>query len=357
VKPAFPLLFALLLCSAASAAITIPVPDIGQLNSSAMNIIKNSLPSLQNASGMQNIPAPAVSGMPSAPAAALPEISIPISQLRELVILLVFFTYVFAAGRIADFLQNSGRAISKRELVLAPFAFMFLSAVGVVAYFSSDYWIPPQNTIITEAFYLLFIPLAIAIGIGAMVLNSFFHDRLNFFQSADLSVKIVLSPLFDGMQGYFTALGAAAIVVGISIISYFSSGSDLALVTMDFLLLSVVVSLYFLYHVFTARTNESKASNVVTMLTILFPSVLRSYFTELVCAGLEHLPFGLFPSCPLLQVGNEVTLALSVAATLILLVPVIPVVYAIAVNGLRMFSALSLVLKKETPPKKQKEEE
>jgi hypothetical protein len=52
-----------------------------------------------------------------------------------------------------------------------------------------------------------------------------------------------------------------------------------------------------------------------------------------------------FEACPIDNVGNEVTLALSVLATLVLVVPVIPLFYAAAVNIMRMFSLLAVIRK------------
>lgn len=294
--------------------------------------------------------------LPSLPGVPLPDVSlpapkivVPLSQLRDIAIFAVLLCYIFAAGKIADFLQSSGRKISKREALLAPFAYMFLSCLGLLAYVSSGLWVPPQNTLITTAVYLLGIPLGIVIGLGAIVLYGFFRDRLNPVQSLDLSMRIILAPIFDGLRGYWTALGAAAILGGISGFTYWSSGGNFSLVTLDFLLLSSVVALYFLYRALTSHTNEGKASNVVTMLTIIAPSVLRLFFKDLVCAGLSLIPLDFFRSCPLQQVGNEVTLALSVAATLILLVPIIPVIYAMVVNLLRVATVVELLMRREQP--------
>ncbi|HIH19424.1 TPA: hypothetical protein HA225_05620 [Candidatus Micrarchaeota archaeon] len=259
----------------------------------------------------------------------------------------VLLCYIFAAGRIADFLQSSGRSVSKKEIIYAPIAYVLFSMIGVIFYFGSGSFAPPQNTLITNAVYLLLIPLGIAIGVGTVVLHSFFRDRLNAVQSLDLSMKIILAPIFDGMRGYWVAIGAAALVVFISGASYFSSGGNFSLVTFDFLLASILVAIYFLYKAFTSRTNEGRASNIVTMLTVLSPSLLRLYFREMVCAWLTKIPIDFFRSCPLDQVGSEVTLALSVAATLLVLVPVIPLIYAVMVNALRVLSVLQVLTRKE----------
>ncbi|VVC01499.1 Uncharacterised protein [uncultured archaeon] len=286
----------------------------------------------------------------SAQAPALPGGALfPASEIQHAMIIGVLLCYVFAAGRIADFLQSCGRKIAKREVIYAPLAYMLFSMIGVIFYFISGSAAPPQNTIITLAVYLLLIPLGICIGIGALVLHSFFRDRLSAVQSLDLSMKIILAPLFDGIRGYWTAIGAAALVVFISGASWFSSGGNFSLITLDFLLASMLAAVYFLYKALTSRTNEGRASNVVTMLTLLAPSVLRLYFKDIVCALLSQIPIDFFRSCPLDQIGNEVTLALSVAATLVILVPVIPVVYAIMVNALRVASVMQALAGKEQP--------
>ena len=58
----------------------------------------------------------------------------------------------------------------------------------------------------------------------------------------------------------------------------------------------------------------------------------------------------------LLQAGNEVTLALSVLATLVLLVPIIPIIYAVIVNAFCAASAFSVLLQNEKPGKGKKKE-
>lgn len=328
------------------------LPDINKLigNANLTDMAKQA--QQMQGQGAQNLTdmakqAAGVAGLPSIALPAPPTIIVPASQLRILGVISVILFFIFAAGKIADFLQSSGKKISKREALYSPFAYIFLSGLGVLLYFSSSFWKPPQDTLITNAFYLLLIPAAIVIGVGALVLHSFFHGRLNAVQSLDLSMHIILAPVFDGLKGYWTALGAAAILVGISSFAFYSSGGRLALVTLDFLLLSIVVSLYYLYRALTSTGNENKASNVVTMLTILAPSILQGFFKELVCAVLSHIPLDFFRSCPLYQVGNEVTLALSVGATLLLMVPVVPIVYAMMVNLLRALTLAQLLLKKE----------
>lgn len=258
----------------------------------------------------------------------------------------VVLFYLFSAGRIADFLQTGGRPITKKEVLLVPFIFMVFSSVGVLFYFSSPYWVPPQNTIVTNAIYLLAIPLAISIVLGAFVLCSFFHGRLNVIQSFDLSSRIVLAPLFDGLKGYWTMINVIFILGIIATISFYSSGGNFSLITLDFLLLSLLVASYFIYHAVTGAGNENKASNFVTALVLIAPSVLRMYFKELVCKGLMMVPFSIFATCPLDQMGSEITLAISVLATLIILIPVIPFAYAIMVNLLRFMAAVEVMVRK-----------
>lgn len=272
-------------------------------------------------------------------------------ELREIVILGVVLSYIFASGRIADFVEARGFRLSKKEVLLAPFAYMLLSAIGVLLYFSSGAYLPPQDTIITLAVYLVLLPVAIAVGLGALVLHYFFHDRLNPVQSLDLSLRILLAPIFDGWKGYWTALGAAGILAAISTISYYSSGWDFAKVSLDFLLLSAIVSLYFIYRALTANNNEQRASGFVSALTILTPALIREFLRGLACSALALIPFNIFSACPLDQVGDEVTLALSVFATLLLLIPIIPLVYAIVVNLLRFLTAIEVLLKKEEKSK------
>lgn len=274
-------------------------------------------------------------------------ISISASQLRELVLIAIVLCYVFAAGKIADFLHSSGKKITKREAILAPFAYMLVASIGALAYFSSGAWVPPQNTIITMGVYLLLVPLGITIGLGAIVLHAFFRNRLTPLQSLDFSMRVILAPVFDGIRGYWNALGAAAILVFISGFTFWSSGGNLGLVTLDFLLLSSVASLYFLYKAIISTGNEDKASNLVALLVVLLPSVLRLFFKDIVCAGLSLIPLDFFRNCPLLQAGNEVTLALSVLATLVILMPVIPLAYALIVNLLRFATVLEILFAKE----------
>ncbi|VVB98756.1 Uncharacterised protein [uncultured archaeon] len=279
--------------------------------------------------------------------------TLPVIQLRDIVIVLVVLSYVFAAGRIADFLQSSGRKIKKREAFAAPLAYMLAAAFGVIIYFSSGLWVPPQDTIITLGFYLLLVPLGIAVGLGALVLEAFFHDRLTSPQALDLSIRIIFSPLFDGLSGYWTALAAAGILILISGITSYSSGLNPENMPLDFLILSCIAAAYFLYRTLTARNNEARAGNAVTTLILITPGILRIYFKELVCAILVRLPF--FSSCPLEQAGSDVTLALSVAATLVILIPLIPVAYALAVNLLRFGTLLDVLVKKQAPEKEDDE--
>ena len=274
-----------------------------------------------------------------------------LSQFRDIIIFSAIACYIFAAGKIADFLSSSGRRITKREVVFVPFAYVFLCFFALLLYASSGAWVPPQNTIITTVAYLLAIPLALCIGAGALALHGFFHDRLNPLQSLDLSMHIILAPIFDGLTGYWTAIGAAAVLVLASSLSFWSSGGNFSLVTLDFLIMSALFSLYFLYRALTAQNNEGRASNFVSMLVIFTPSVLRLFLPTVACALLSLIPLQFFKTCPLLQVGNEVTLALSVLATLVLLVPVIPILYALSVNLLRAATAFSVLLRKEKPAK------
>ncbi|MFA6489493.1 MAG: hypothetical protein WCT52_02325 [Candidatus Micrarchaeia archaeon] len=291
-----------------------------------------------------------LSGVAGAAGLALPKvptITIPLSQLRMLAIIAVILFYVFAAGKIADFLQTTGRKITKREALFAPFALMFVSLVFVGFYFMSGAYRPPQDTLITNIVYLVLIPAGITLGVGSFVLYGFFHDRLNFLQSLDLSIHIVLSPIFDGIKGYWTALGAAVILGLISAVVFYSTGGRLALATFDFLLLSVIVSLYYLYRMLTAPGNEAKAGNAVTILCLLAPSIMQRYLKDAVCAILVRLPFGIFQTCPLDSVGSEVTLMASVGATMLLLVPVVPILYAFTVNLLRAITLARLLLTPE----------
>ncbi|MFA5930458.1 MAG: hypothetical protein WC861_06260 [Candidatus Micrarchaeia archaeon] len=274
-----------------------------------------------------------------------------LSQFRDIIIFAAIACYIFAAGKIADFLASSGRRITKREVLLAPFAYVFLCFFALLLYASSGAWVPPQNTIITTVAYLLAIPLALCICAGALALHGFFHDRLSPLQSLDLSMHIVLAPIFDGLTGYWTAIGAAAVLVLASSLSFWSSGGNFSLVTLDFLIMSSLFSLYFLYRALTAKDNEGRASNFVSMLVVFTPSVLRLFLPSIACALLSLIPLQFFRTCPLLQVGNEVTLALSVLATLVLLVPVIPLLYALSVNMLRAATAFSVLLRKEKPAK------
>ena len=284
---------------------------------------------------------------------APPPIIIPASQLRLFAIIAIALFYVFAAGKIADFLQSTGKRITKREALYAPFALMLVSGAFVAVYFLSGAYKPPQDTLITNLVYLILIPAGITLAIGSAVLWAFFRDRLNFLQSLDLSIHIVLSPIFDGLKGYWTALGAALILGIMSVLVFFSTGGRLALATFDFLLLSIIVSLYFLYKMLTVKGSDGKASNAVMILCLLAPSLMQRYFKDLVCAILVRLPFGIFQTCPLDSVGSDVTLAISIGATLLLLAPVVPLLYAFVVNLMRAFALAKLLLTPEpkAPPK------
>lgn len=281
---------------------------------------------------------------------AIPIITIPLSQLRMLAIIAVVLFYVFAAGKIADFLQSTGRKITKREALFAPFAFMFVSIICVAIYFLSGVYRPPQDTLITNIVYLVLVPAGIMLGVGSAVLYGFFRDRLNFLQSLDLSIHIVLSPIFDGIKGYWTALGAAVILGLISTVVFYSTGGRLALATFDFLLLSSIVSLYYLYRMLTTPGNENKAGSAVTILCLLAPSILQRYLKDAVCSLLVRLPFDLFRTCPLDTIGSDVTLMVSIGATMLLLIPVVPILYAFTVNLLRAYTLAALLLMPEPKP-------
>ena len=270
-----------------------------------------------------------------------------LSQFRDIAIFAAAALYIFAAGRIADSLAKLGKHMTRREVLLAPFAYIFVCFLALAIYASSGAWVPPQNTIITAGAYLVLIPLALCIGVGALALHGFFRDRLSLLQSLDLSLHIILAPVFDGLAGYWTAIGAAAVLVLASSLSFWSSGGNFSLVTLDFLIMSAIFSLYFLYRALTAHDNEGRASNFVSMLVVFAPSVLRLFLPSIACALLSLIPLQFFQSCPLLSVGNEVTLALSVLATLVLLVPVIPILYALSVNVLRAATAFAVLLQKE----------
>ena len=280
----------------------------------------------------------------SPPAPSIPNLIIPTIELRYLAIFALILWYVFAAGKIADFLQTSGKPINKREALFAPFAYLLLSAFGILLYVSFGLWKPPQDTLVTNGFYLVAVPIGIAIAAGTIAIYSFFRDRLTLTQSADFSVHIAICPLFDGLQGYWTALGAAAVLVVLSGISFYSSGGQLALATNDFLLLSVVVSAYYLYKAFTAVGNEQKASSVVTVLAIMAPSIIEKFLRQTACAVLSGIPISFFQNC-LLDSG-QATLLLSIAATLILLVPAVPIIYAFTVNLLRALTLSRVLLGK-----------
>ena len=121
----------------------------------------------------------------SAPVELPADIPLAILQLRDVIIIAVVLTYLFASGRIADFIESKGRKVTKREVLLAPFCYMFFACAGVLLYFGSGAWVPPQDTIITTLVYLLLIPLGISVGLGALIISYFFHDRLNPVQSID----------------------------------------------------------------------------------------------------------------------------------------------------------------------------
>ena len=78
---------------------------------------------------------------------------------------------------------------------------------------------------------------------------------------------------------------------------------------------SILISLYYLYRMLTTPGNENKASNAVTILCLLAPSIMQRYLKDAVCAILLQLPFGFFQTCPLDSVGSEVTLMVSIGAS------------------------------------------
>jgi len=313
--------------------------------------VSGALPAVVNNSSIGGmLPIPSAQSM-------LPNISAILSQLRLFILFCIAFCYIFAAGKIAEFLQLSGKAIAKREALAAPLAYVAAGILAVFIYYFSGKWVPPQNTIITMAVYLLIVPLAIFILCGAAVLYAFFKDRLNVIQSLDMSMKIVLAPLFDGLSGYWTALGAAAALAAISSFSFYSSGGNLSLVTLDFFLLSIVVALYFVYRSLTSRGSEAKAADFVTALCILAPSILQAFFKDLFCAAFKLIPIAFFKTCPLNQMDSGATLGVSIAATMILLVPVVPFIYAGAVNLLRASALFAVIMQKEPPRNMAKQEE
>jgi|GEM_PF-1178732 len=318
--------------------------DIGKI-AGALNGTGGITPSA--VAGAAGIGATGVAGSAAAAGIPIPQppaIVIPAGQLYALAALALVFLYVFAAGKIADFLQSSGRKITKREALYAPFAMMFVALVFISFYFLSGMARPPQDTLVTILVYTIVAPAAIAIGIGALVLKGFFADRLSAVQSLDLSLHIVLAPIFDGLKGYWTALGAAAILALISSVAFYSSGGRFALATFDFLLLSILASLYYLYRAFTTPGNENKASNAVVVMCLLAPNLLQRQLKEVACAALSQIPLPFLHPCPLESAGAEVTLALTIGTVMLLLVPVVPIVYAFAINLLRAYSLAKLLL-------------
>ncbi|MFA5105689.1 MAG: hypothetical protein WC506_01890 [Candidatus Micrarchaeia archaeon] len=267
-------------------------------------------------------------------------------QIINVIIIASILCYIFAAGKIADFLQSGGKEITKKEALVAPFAYFAASAFAILFYFSSGLYAPPQATPVTLGFYLILIPALITLGAGTIVLYSFFHDRLNPASCFSLSIRIIGAPIFDGIKGYWTALGAAVIVGGVSTISFFSSGGNMALATTDFLYLSITVSLYFIYKAAVALSNEDRASSLTTLLFILSPSIIRVFARDIACAIIGAIPIRLFSACPL-AADQQTSLALSLAATFIVLLPLIPIAYAALVNSLRAISVLKLLAAKE----------
>jgi hypothetical protein len=278
-------------------------------------------------------------------------------QFYPLLFIAAFLVYIFAAGKIADSLAQLGRKLTRKEALLAPFAFLFSSAFCILLYFGSGNAAPPQNTIIANGVFLLLIPLAIAVGAGALSIHAFFHNRLRLHESIHLSLQILLAPIFDGLAGYWTGMGAAALLVLISGVSFWSSGGSFSLVTTDFVLLSAVVAIYYIYKALIEPKSEGKASSLILALVIAVPGVLRLFFKDLACAMLSYIPLQFFKSCPLYQAGNEVTLALSVLATLVLIVPVIPIIYAAVVNAMRAASLIGIIFQNEAPARAKRKEE
>ncbi len=273
-------------------------------------------------------------------------------QVINVAIILAILCYIFAAGKIADFLQSSGKAITKKEALFAPFAYFATSALLIIIYISSGFFAPPQSTPITLGFFLIIIPSLIALVGGTAALYYFFRDRMNIASCFSLSIRIIFAPLFDGIKGYWTALGGAAIVGVISTISFFSSGGNMALATTDFLFLSITVSLYFVYKAAVAMSNEDRATNLTTFLFILSPSIIKVFARDIACAAIGAIPIKLFATCPLSQSDQQTSLALSLAATFIVLLPLIPIAYAALVNTLRAATVLKLLFAKDAVAEK-----
>lgn len=289
---------------------------------------------------------------------ALPNVTELLSQLRIFIVLSIVLCYIFAAGKIAEYLKLSDKPITKRDALAAPFAYVFAGVAIVFLYYLSGRWVPPQNTVITMAVYILFIPLAMIIFSGAAVLYAFFKNRLGIAQSLDMSMKIVLAPLFDGLKGYWTALGAAAALAAISGFSFYSSGGNLSLVTLDFFLLSTVVAIYFAYRSITSRDSESKATNFVTAICIIAPGILQAFFKDLFCAIFRMVPIAFFKTCPLDQLDSGATLGVSITVTMLLLVPIVPFIYAGTVNAIRACVLIDVLMdKKKGKPKANPQED
>ncbi len=255
--------------------------------------------------------------------------------------------YIFAAGRIADYLLSSGKRITKKEAVFVPFAYLATSAIFVIIYLTSGFFAPPQATIVTLGFFLVVVPALITLAAGTAVIYWFFRDRIGASECFSLSLRIIFAPIFDGIKGYWTALGAAVIIAIVSTLAFFSSGGNMALATTDFLFLSITVSLYFVYKAAVAQSNEERASSLTTLLFILSPSIIRIFARDIACAVIGAIPVRLFSSCPLAASDQQTSLALSLAATFIVLLPLIPIAYAALVNALRATTVFKLLAAKD----------
>lgn len=309
---------------------------------------------VQNATGGAGVSSAGQQAQPQQ--GLMPQFAAILSQFRALLFLLAILMYVFAAGRIAEFTKLSGARIGRREALAIPAAYLIAGLATIAAYYASGHWVPPQNTPITLAFYIVAIPIAIFWLMGAAALYMFFREKAGIVGSLDLSMKIALAPLFDGLKGYWTALGAAAVLSLVSAVSFYSSGGNMALLTLDFTILSCVSALYFAYRALTAKGSEPQASNMVTALCIVSPIIMQKFFRDFVCAALALLPIRLFAECPLLSMDGGATLGVSIAATVVLLVPIVPFIYAGVVNALRAGMLLGIIAEGEGRKKPDKEE-
>lgn len=291
----------------------------------------------------------------AADAVAIEQKSILIEQFKVFLIPVLVLCYVFACGRIADFIEcvaGEGRMM-RREVLGAPLAYIIVIVLAVAAYFSSGASAPPQGTPVSIAVYFLVIPLFVATVAGAIPIYAVFRDRLNPLNAIELSTKILFAPVYDGLHGYWTALGAAALLVILSGIAYYSGGGNIEATATDLMLLSSLSALAFVYLAFSARETETRASRFVTAAVLVLPGIIRIYFKQGVCTGLAMV--GVSP-CPLAGTGEGLTLMASVGITLGILVPIVPFAYAFVVNLLRFYRALK-ALAAPAREKKRKVEE